>query len=432
MCIRDSYILFYGQSPDEWTYNDSEGYFSYQRHLYSDEVFYFLTISSDSVAKRISYKPPQTSPSVTVNTYNDYRIHEIEQENLIKSGRQWFGERIDIQNNIDFDFIFSELDLSSPINVKAEVVARSLTASSCLVTINNSSNNEINIPQVSPSFSAEYAKIASTNLNFLSDNSTINVKLNYSSADNSSMAWLNYIRVNARSNLVMNNNIIFFRDALSVSPVVGKFEIENAEQVSLWDITNPTNITQLYTNSISVNTSFNDSLVSLREYVAFNTSSYSSPNFIGYISNQNLRSLGGDIEYVIVSHKDFLESANRLANFHLTHNNLNTIVVDIEEIYHEFSSGMQDVTAVRDFARMLYKRPNSKFKYLLLFGDGSYDPKNRIVNNTNYIPTFQSFNSTNPTSTYVTDDYYGLLDDNEGLFVNDLVDIGIGLSLIHI
>ena len=84
--------------------------------MYSEEVFYFLTISSDSVAKRISYKPPQTSPSVTVNTYNDYRIHEIEQENLIKSGRQWFGERIDIQNNIDFDFIFSELDLSSPIN----------------------------------------------------------------------------------------------------------------------------------------------------------------------------------------------------------------------------------------------------------------------------------------------------------------------------
>ena len=36
---QGDYILFYGQSPDEWTYNDSEGYFSYQRHLYSEEVF---------------------------------------------------------------------------------------------------------------------------------------------------------------------------------------------------------------------------------------------------------------------------------------------------------------------------------------------------------------------------------------------------------
>ena len=87
---------------------------------------------------------------------------------------------------------------------------------------------------------------------------------------------------------------------------------------------------------------------------------------------------------------------------------------------------MQDVTALRDFLRMLYKRPNSKLKYVLLFGDGSYDHKNRISNNTNYIPTYQSYNSTHPTLTYVTDDYFGLLDDNEGLFVNDLIDIGIG------
>ena len=49
-----------------------------------------------------------------------------------------------------------------------------------------------------------------------------------------------------------------------------------------------------------------------------------------------------------------------------------------------------------------------------------------MLNNTNYIPTYQSYNSTHPTLTYVTDDYFGLLDDNEGLFNNDLVDIGIG------
>ena len=48
---------------------------------------------------------------------------------------------------------------------------------------------------------------------------------------------------------------------------------------------------------------------------------------------------------------------------------------------------MQDVSAIRDFLKMLYDRPNSQLKYLLLFGDGSYDPKNRVPNNTNFIPT---------------------------------------------
>ena len=105
---------------------------------------------------------------------------------------------------------------------------------------------------------------------------------------------------------------------------------------------------------------------------------------------------------------------------------MNSIVVTPQQIYNEFSSGMQDVSAIRDFLKHQYDKENSALKYLLLFGDGSYDPKNRVENNTNFIVTYQSANSTHPTQTYVTDDYFGLLDDDEGLFINDLVDIGIG------
>jgi hypothetical protein len=115
-----------------------------------------------------------------------------------------------------------------------------------------------------------------------------------------------------------------------------------------------------------------------------------------------------------------------LADFHLQKDNIISVVVTPQQIYNEFSSGMQDVSAIRDFVKYQYEKENSNLKYLLLFGDGSYDPKNRIENNTNYIPTHQSDNSTDPTLSYVTDDYFGLLDDNEGLFNNDLVDIGIG------
>ena len=76
---------------------------------------------------------------------------------------------------------------------------------------------------------------------------------------------------------------------------------------------------------------------------------------------------------------------------------------------------------------MLYKLPNSNFKYALLFGDGSFfDNKDRINNNTNFIPTYQSVNSLHPTLSYVTDDFYAVLDDNDGDFINDLIDIGIG------
>ena len=100
-----------------------------------------------------------------------------------------------------------------------------------------------------------------------------------------------------------------------------------------------------------------------------------------------------DIDYLIVSHPKFLEQANRLATFHESQG-LNVEVVSPQQIYNEFSSGSQDVSAIRDFAKMLYDQDHP-LRYLLLFGDASYDPKNRLSNNSNYIVSYQSSNSTN-------------------------------------
>ncbi|HIE72729.1 MAG TPA: type IX secretion system sortase PorU, partial [Flavobacteriales bacterium] len=201
---------------------------------------------------------------------------------------------------------------------------------------------------------------------------------------------------------------------------------ENASGIRVWDVSDPTTVSLLPTSLSGNILSFNDSLNELHQYLAFNSSAYLTPTLKGSISNQNLHNIFSDIEYVIVSHPDFLNAANRLANFHSNFDDLTSVIVTPQQIYNEFSSGMQDVSAIRDFLKMLYDRPNSELKYLLLFGDGSYDPKNRVPNNTNFIPTYQSVNSTHPTQTHVTDDFFGLLDDDEGLFINDLIDIGIG------
>ena len=93
--------------------------------------------------------------------------------------------------------------------------------------------------------------------------------------------------------------------------------------------------------------------------------------------------------------------------FHQNKDNMNSIVVTPQQIYNEFSSGMQDVSAIRDFIKYQYDKEYSKLKYLLLFGDGSYDPKNRTEDNTNFIVTYQSDRSLDRTKSYVTDDYFG-------------------------
>ncbi|MHC5879319.1 C25 family cysteine peptidase, partial [Streptococcus pyogenes] len=90
-------------------------------------------------------------------------------------------------------------------------------------------------------------------------------------------------------------------------------------------------------------------------------------------------------------HPLFIIQANRLADLHRTHEGLTVHVVDINQVFNEFSGGTYDVPAIRDFVKMMYDRSNGDYpKYLLLFGDGSYDNKTESAANTNFIPTYQS------------------------------------------
>ena len=87
------YILFYGMSSGVWKFNDNNNLFEYEKHLFADEVSYFLTINSQSDGKRIIEKDVFQSPTRVIDTYSSYYQHESELYNLIQSGRKWFGER---------------------------------------------------------------------------------------------------------------------------------------------------------------------------------------------------------------------------------------------------------------------------------------------------------------------------------------------------
>src|SRR5690606_10970103 len=132
------------------------------------------------------------------------------------------------------------------------------------------------------------------------------------------------------------------------------------------------------------------------------------------IANQNIHGQKG-VDYVIVSHPDFRAEANRLADFHRTQNNLNVLIVEPYEVYNEFSSRVPDISAFRNMMRFFYQTasPGSEPRYLLFFGDASYDYKGILKGNTNYIPTFEPLNSTHPVGSICTDDFFALLDENE-------------------
>jgi hypothetical protein len=189
---------------------------------------------------------------------------------------------------------------------------------------------------------------------------------------------------------------------------------------NIWNITNPLNptrVTYTYSNETAVFVLETDSLL---DFIVFDGSQYFSPDYIGEVENQNLHAIE-PVDMIIITHEDFKVEAQQLANFRESNDGISTFVTTPEKIYNEFSSGAQDIMAIRDFVKHMYEKSNGENpKYLLLFGDASYDYKDRVENNTNFIPVWESSESLNPVDSYCSDDYFGYLNDDE------MIDVGIG------
>ena len=103
-----------------------------------------------------------------------------------------------------------------------------------------------------------------------------------------------------------------------------------------------------------------------------------------------------DIDYLIITPDIFQGQAERLAQINRSIYGLNVKVVRLSDIYNEFSTGSQDISAIRNFIRYVYHNASSdadRLKYVCMFGEGSYDYKDRIPNNTNLAPPWYSENS---------------------------------------
>src|SRR3989339_58558 len=430
----DDYILFYGESPVKWKHDTIVDKFEHTVNLYADNTCYFLTIDTDS-GKRITERASSTlTPTHTVTSFDDYWYHETELYNFIKSGKSWFGEKFKTTLSYTFPVNFPNIVTSSPVKLYARLAARSASPTQFTFSSNSQNILTVNVPAVNiDSYTNSYAASASGSISYTSFSNSIDLNIAYSPSDTSSTGWLDYITLNARRNLNFTGSQMKFRDTQSVGTGnVSRFTITDiSSNIEIWDVTNKQEIYSQQEQTPVINGTFSFCVPtdSLKEFIAFDNSAYLTPQYIGTVPNQNLHGLPGT-NLLIITPQLFLNEATQLANHHISHDNISTHVITTEQIYNEFSSGVQDVTAIRDFARFIYTKGSEttdSLRFVLLFGDASYDYKNRILGNTNFVPSFQSLNSFDPTQNYTTDDFFTLLDANEGTVSGqETMDIGIG------
>lgn len=426
---NEDYILFYGWGPNRWYENS--GKFYNDKNIYSDESYYFITINSSISPLNIGIVNSNENININyeTNSYSYFDIHEQDNYSLVGGGQRWYGELFDVDLNRSFNFNIPNVVNTSPIVFDVAIASNASLSGG---TKQSYSINDIELYSSSLPVGDYSRKTFSFNYNLPLSSFSLDLSVIRNSPV--VLTYLDYITLNARRNLVFSGTQFNFRDLNSIGlNQWSRFTLNSSNlPLKVWDISNrhiPKKIEGIFSG---VNYSFNLKTDSLIEFVVFDESLVFSPLFVESVKNQNLHALD-QADYLIVTHEDFKIQANRLADLH-RETGLKVHVVSTKEVYNEFSSGSIDPTAIKDFCKMFYDRyklNNSlRPKYLLLFGDGTYDPKNRVPNNNNFVPTYQVLDSEYSLTAMVTDDYYGMLDDNESISSTDMLDIGVGRLLI--
>jgi hypothetical protein len=432
------HILFYANGPNRWNKDSINSRFTHQQNVYSDRSYYYISIGG--TGKRISSAPVVGSPNVVVTNFSERAFHELDTVNFLNSGREWYGEEFANMpgktTTRDFVFTIPGIQTAAPVSLVSQYISRSVGAPSRFdVKMNNQPVGQSLIPAVNGGIYDLFAQQATNVFTGTTTSNTVTVNYTYQPGSFNAQGWLNWCELFCRRQLSMDGvDQLLFRDWQSVSiGNTAEFVIANANaNTQVWDVTNPLDPIRMNGTLTGGAFRFNNTAVRLREYVAFNPANYPVPVALGRINNQDLHNTS-PVDYLIVTYPAFQQQALRLAQFHQQQNGLRTLVVTTEQVFHEFGSGTADPVAIRDLAKMYHDKygsdPANRLRYLLLLGDASYDFKERLNNNTNYVPAWENYFSLDPLSTYASDDFFGFLDNNEdinsGLVIN-LLDIGIG------
>lgn len=412
---NEDFVLFYGQSSTNWSYNAATQVFDAEKNIYADTTFYFLTYNQSS-GKRIQTQSNLNGATKTIDTYDEYQLHENDLNNILKSGRKWYGELFSYGNELNLNFDVSGIVPTIPIKIASSVMARDTKVTEFGLSIGSQNIGNQSITSVSGA-TYDYKGVDRTDVFTFTPSSVSNnlaLKINYSQNNSSGVGYLDKIVLNFKKSLKLYGNQTQFRSIESINQAITNFSIaETNSNLQIWDITNPIQVLNQSYQLNGTNAVFGANTNILKEFIAFSGNNFEAPITIQKINNQNLHALTVP-NLVIITPTAFLSEANRLANFRRNHDNLTVEVVTTTQVFNEFASGKQDVSAIRDFMRMLYQKGNTKLKYLLLFGDASFDYKNRINGNTNFIPVYESRQSLHPIYSYSSDDYFGFLEANEG------------------
>ena len=419
-------ILFYGQGPVKMRLGQMDTY-SYERHPYTDTLYYFLRLDGDAEGLRVEERPVgEVDGESPITEFPDYWCHESEELSPYASGRVWYGDQITTQmGSKEFVFDMPYYVKNKPVRLYSRVLGRSPIDFNYRVSLNGVALVTDTIKHYQDHF---YGRERTVDRMLTLDKEGFSVRYDLLSEEQSPQLFIDYFVVNYWRELVYQERELAFRLVPSqLADGQAEVQIRGVHSgVTCWEVTNPLTPVVQQMQLVSGNGTFGVLGAVEHRYHLFDHTEVKPVASAYRIPNQNLHALN-TADYLLITKKLFLEQAEELAQFHREMDGMDCLVVDVDEIYNEFGTGVSDPTAVRDFIRMIYLRSGQKLRYVLMFGKGTHDYRDIKGQGNNFVPTYQiADNAWNQVESLCSDDYFGLMDGAEGNGCDGKVDLGVG------
>lgn len=422
----DDYLLFYGIPNEGWQYEPATKQYRHYRNRYNADNKYFLCFS-DQPGKRMAESGLPPVADISPEPYFEERLFwEEELVNPIASGMDWVGRPFDSERKEQtYQFTLN----NAHTNVAAMLVLRLAAASPGSQVFQVFFNNHLidagTLTGMKNYFPFKEFRYPIPSLLREGNNE---IKISFQAIVGLFRAYTDWLELYYPRKMIANDRI-FINAPMKEGPAHYQITGFRAADALLFDVSDPLSVKQIKMVTVRQDTlSFFDSAdpKQSNRYAVISAAQVPVISALEKLSTVDLIS-PRSAEFIIITHDDFINQAQQLKSLHedwRAIDRLKTEVVNVKDIYNEFSNGMVDPAAIRNFIRHAFLKWRSgteaELRYVLLFGDGDYDFKNyATIADKNWLPPYQESHDY-IYSSLTTDDWFVDVDGNQ------IPDIAVG------
>ncbi|MCC7265399.1 MAG: type IX secretion system sortase PorU [Candidatus Latescibacteria bacterium] len=391
----EDYLLFYGEGLERWEYQRDTGRYLYRRNLYTRDNVYFLVLGA-ATGKRaqrrsgaLADSAPQRPASYRARLHEESEERILIQHKDINSGYEWYWQEF-TGNARNFPLTVQGA-AEGPVQIRLAFFGNTDAEHPFVVKWNDAEVGRVSFKGSKPdTLRLEAAQGVKEGQNALG--------LVHLNKQGTRFDW--YELEYSRAFLAQRGELNF---EYPVSGGVSEFALSGFGEgrPRLFDVSaNLAEIDDFAYDQATGRVQFQDGPNEIpHHYLAVLPSRWKRPFRIESAAPAGLKAAGQGAEYVLISHGDFMDAAQRLGQWRARDDRFgrpfSVKVVDVQAIYDEFSGGLVDPAAIRNFLRYAYEHWDPIPAFVTLVGDGVYDLKNNWGTGPgSWIPPYEDGNST--------------------------------------